>query len=832
MEKWCPTCQEEREKGTFCSECGDALEESAQLCECGAQLSPTDKFCPECGKPVSAGVKVEDSTPEEEIDPLVCPHCQTLQEDESWQFCGICGEQRSDDSYVSFPPYRPLHAMLHHELVQLATDGDPWAQMKLAHYYDPDGLFNQDEEKCRHWRDSALNLSEGFAQKGNLDALVCVGRCLYVSICTDAEHQKAADCFEQAAEKGHVRGMVGLGAALSNGKGRPQNTTKGLIWTRKAAEQGNATGQFYLGWSYFFGKGISEDKKEGMHWFRKAAEQGMPDSQIYLGLHYADSEGVSQDKKEAVNWFRKAAEQGHGFAQYKLAVCYDNGEGVTEDKKEAVNWYRKAAEQGYADAQVNLGLCYEYGEGVTEDKKEAVNWYRKAAEQGYAEAPLSKELPRPSVIWESAMNTADQKANELEPVTTMKKAYTKSEKDYVEFIKDAYKDGNISEDERCLLDRMKTISSISDERASQLESIIYKNTKEELDQDIDTTRQSNSKAKEIGEVDKVDGDIPIDDLIVIAENGDVGVQLYLGYAFFSGNEGVKNNLKRAFEYFSQAAENGNSEAEANVGKFYELGLSSVSKNYTEAIKCYNKSAKKGDSLGQFNLARCYYLGNGITQNMGLAFEWFMKAATNNSGVNAEAQYFVGYFYDNGIVVEKDHLKALMYYKLAADNDDKSGMVALAAHYFHDENHLGFSIEWLEKAMSQGDLTSVAMYSFIKAGVSTNTYSRHTGDLYIDGDNLNYNIKRVKKAKTSYAGPLADKTLVLWDDTFSGSGKKGFIITKDLYIVTHLDKIPISLLRDTEKALYKISFLKMHSKKDIIVNAINTLVKLRKEHEIF
>ena len=93
-----------------------------------------------------------------------------------------------------------------------------------------------------------------------------------------------------------------------------------------------------------------------------------------------------------MDWFRKATEQGHAAAQYHLGKCYYYGWGVEKDEAEAVDWYRKAAEQDNDYAQFALGKCYEEGFGVEQDKVEAVKWYRKAAEQNNDDAVYAKDL--------------------------------------------------------------------------------------------------------------------------------------------------------------------------------------------------------------------------------------------------------------------------------------------------------------------------------------------------------------------------------------------------------------------------------------------------------
>jgi TPR repeat protein len=66
-----------------------------------------------------------------------------------------------------------------------------------------------------------------------------------------------------------------------------------------------------------------------------------------------------------------------------------NGEGVAQDMTEGAKWIRKSADQGWAEAQYVLGICYNHGIGVAKDLVEAAKWWRKAADQGNAEAAKS-----------------------------------------------------------------------------------------------------------------------------------------------------------------------------------------------------------------------------------------------------------------------------------------------------------------------------------------------------------------------------------------------------------------------------------------------------------
>ena len=83
----------------------------------------------------------------------------------------------------------------------------------------------------------------------------------------------------------------------------------------------------------------------------------------------------------ALGTLRVEAEKGNPAAQNSLGTLYANGQSVARDYSQAAQWFRKAAEQGNAKAQRNLGISYAFGQGVEQDYRQAAQWFRKAAEQ-------------------------------------------------------------------------------------------------------------------------------------------------------------------------------------------------------------------------------------------------------------------------------------------------------------------------------------------------------------------------------------------------------------------------------------------------------------------
>src|ERR1044071_81792 len=102
--------------------------------------------------------------------------------------------------------------------------------------------------------------------------------------------------------------------------------------------------------------------------------------------------------------------------------------------------------------------------------------------------------------------------------------------------------------------------------------------------------------------------MPFKDLTAQAETGNPSAQYALGWRFEDG-EGVKRNLKQAFEWYRKAGEKGDLDAQVRLGEFYASGLG-TSQDFKESVVWYRKAAEKGSAIAQYNLAISYAWGKG------------------------------------------------------------------------------------------------------------------------------------------------------------------------------------------------------------------------------
>ena len=119
----------------------------------------------------------------------------------------------------------------------------------------------------------------------------------------------------------------------------------------------------------------------------------------------------------------------------------------------------------------------------------------------------------------------------------------------------------------------------------------------------------------------------LDELKILAENGQKDLQYAVGYYYENGIN-TEVDFKQAAEWYEKAASKNHVEALMHLGIFYAQGKG-VEKNGKKALEYIQKAAKTGDKNAQYNLARCYEEGIGTVVDYSRAFDWYKKAAEQN-----------------------------------------------------------------------------------------------------------------------------------------------------------------------------------------------------------
>jgi hypothetical protein len=184
----------------------------------------------------------------------------------------------------------------------------------------------------------------------------------------------------------------------------------------------------------------------------------------------------------------------------------------------------------------------------------------------------------------------------------------------------------------------------------------------------------------------------LEEFMPLASNNNTEAQIFLARMYNSGR-GVKKDESRGVYWYTKAVEHGNPEAHMFLSEMYKSGIG-VQKDSVKAlelkmkgIEIYKKAADKGDldalvksasyEVDKEKKDRIYQeaalKGNSRAQyivgmacrtknDYKTAMEWFKKSA---EGGDPNAQYAIGYMYDNALGVEKNRAKAIEFFRKAA-----------------------------------------------------------------------------------------------------------------------------------------------------------------------
>jgi len=118
-----------------------------------------------------------------------------------------------------------------------------------------------------------------------------------------------------------------------------------------------------------------------------------------------------------------------------------------------------------------------------------------------------------------------------------------------------------------------------------------------------------------------------------------------------------------FRFQLKLAEHGNAEAQYKVGEMYETGMG-VPKDEQIALSWYKKAAAQGHSKSGYKLLYLDIKSNGLNDGTKTKLGTLRQRAASG---NANAQYFLGKMYANGVGVPKSLDNALIWLNKATFN---------------------------------------------------------------------------------------------------------------------------------------------------------------------
>ncbi len=368
----------------------------------------------------------------------------------------------------------------------------------------------------------------------------------------------------------------------------------------------------------------TETKGQDIEKLKQRAEAGDEKVQLELGKSYYNGQGVTKDFTKAIQWFSKAASQGNSeaFGWLGSVAIYDHGVKVEPYNRgkpyrllypnagDLCRQYTYSADLGFDGIQPELKVAYNYalGEGVPKNYVEAVRWYTKASQQGHPKAQMLLGL--------------------------------------------SYKYGLAVEED--------------DTKATSLFNKAIKQWEQKAE-------QGNAEAQyELGQAYNFLNELVYDDhpkaelwFIKAAEQGHAEALYRLEHILRDSNPNLADH------YLRKAAAQGCAEAQ------YQLGLNMYWDWYwartdqarnDESMYWLGLAEEQGRKISSGDLGGMTALGSMVDERAIFAERWFSKPVKQwrreaEEG-NAEAQFIVGFAYNEGWGVEKNDAESYMWLIIA------------------------------------------------------------------------------------------------------------------------------------------------------------------------
>ena len=370
------------------------------------------------------------------------------------------------------------------------------------------------------------------------------------------------------ANAGDADAQYALGAYYDSGEPNPPEALK---WFRSAAEKNHPLAADSVGRLYQRGSGgVKQDYKEAIKWFKKAESLGCTRAQVHLAEMVFSGWGCTKNIEQAdalcekvLPRIRAEADQGGPEAQFLLGWMYSEGMGLPPSQIDAIKRIRQAADQGYVFAIIEMGLRYKRGRGVEKDLTKAIEWYQRAADLGAAAGKVGL-----AKMYDDELGREQPNLDYSKAFYWYRKAAAQGDCWGQYYVGHMYMHG---------------VGTAKDQAEAVKMYQLSQNTAG------DSCRRQALRS--------------------------------LGYAYEKG-WGVKQDVKKAMEFYRTAADLGDLPAHHNLGYLTETVL----KNPKEAFNWYMKAAKEGMPESQTNVGNCYWNGRGVIKNLDEAEKWLVMAA--------------------------------------------------------------------------------------------------------------------------------------------------------------------------------------------------------------
>ena len=189
----------------------------------------------------------------------------------------------------------------------------------------------------------------------NGDPYACLGVAYYYQTGKgfDQDYETAIEWYERAAVGGCPRAHWELARIYRDGIMAPSNISHYLRHLTAAADLGNAMAQMTLANEYWTGKNLDQSDMMAFNWFRRAAENGEARAKFMVGYFYSKGIGVEMSQADAELWYSATGFLGDADMFMNIGLSFEYGtEGLERDEIEAARWYKFGVDMGHEKCMI------------------------------------------------------------------------------------------------------------------------------------------------------------------------------------------------------------------------------------------------------------------------------------------------------------------------------------------------------------------------------------------------------------------------------------------------------------------------------------------------
>ncbi|MCQ2380638.1 MAG: hypothetical protein MJ025_06945 [Victivallaceae bacterium] len=377
-----------------------------------------------------------------------------------------------------------------------------------------------------------------------------------------------------------------------------------------------------------------------------------------------------------------AAKRILGYSNYLMGRHYEYGRGVSRDIVKSTKYYQTASGYGNPDAQDCLGVCYALGLGVEQDYSKAVQMFRKLADHRKFGKGAQCNL---GFCYKNGMGV--KRDYRLAAIWYGKAA----DRSFDETLKEDGGDPMAQYQLGLCYEYGLGVPRDGAKAFYWYDRAAKTRVSGETFFDLNLYHLQPASFRRNNAKDENKRRKLVYNMI----------QCKIADCYAHG-VGVGKDLKEAERLYRFVGED-DPEAMCRLGKLYVVGGSGVEKNVIEAVRLFRLAARGNHREAQYNLGYCYENGLGVRPDDKMALFWYMQSADNG---DADAQYKVAK-YNQGIF--NNAKDAASYFAKAAGQGHAESQYELGVCYRDGkgvEKDVNESRKWFSLAAKQKNQDAV------------------------------------------------------------------------------------------------------------------------------